>query len=253
MNNRGTYSDTFCRFYDLIYKEKNYEGESRYIKDRIDKFHPDIKRVLELGCGTGNYSEILSQYGWNITGIEKSPDMIVQFQKKKISNATIIPSDLLNFRSPDPFDLVLALFNVIGYLLEDDQIQQCFQNVFQNLKAGGLFMFDLWNTEGVLFHQFQKKVKEAENSRYTITRHSNSAPLGIENLVGVDFELFIQDKFTGEKYSARENHTIRHFSNREIKRFAESAGLVLAQEEEFYSGFALGPTTWNAAYILRKP
>lgn len=51
------FGDVYLRYYDLLYKDKDYKREADYVDALIKKYHPEpksIKNLLELGCGTGN-------------------------------------------------------------------------------------------------------------------------------------------------------------------------------------------------------
>ena len=49
--------DGYSRYYDLLYKDKNYKSESEYISSLIKTHSPNAKKVLELGSGTGIHAE----------------------------------------------------------------------------------------------------------------------------------------------------------------------------------------------------
>jgi len=253
MSNSGIYTNTFTHFYDLIYGDKDYAKESSFILHSINLFHPHIQDVLELGCGTGNYTQYFLNEPWNMYALDISPNMVEEFQSKGITGVELILEDLLKYQNPGKFDVILALFNVLGYLNSDLEVHKCFQNAFRNLKQNGLFYFDVWNKPGVHFHGFKTKVKKIENDDFIITRISESEFNENRNLVKVDFNLFVEERKTGHIHKSNETHWIRPFEKDEIDFWAKENGLQILSFEESYTGQPILENTWLATYILKKP
>ena len=52
----------YSKYYDLLYKDKNYQQEAEYVFDSLSSFYPPkphsckIHEILELGCGSGNHA-----------------------------------------------------------------------------------------------------------------------------------------------------------------------------------------------------
>ena len=67
--------NAYAKYYDLLYKNKDYNKEADYISRFIKKYKPDTKTILDLGCGTGRHDLHLSVKGFDITGVELSEDM----------------------------------------------------------------------------------------------------------------------------------------------------------------------------------
>ncbi len=48
------------KYYDLIYRFKDYKSESEKIKKIINNLHPSAKSVLDIGCATGEHLKYLA-------------------------------------------------------------------------------------------------------------------------------------------------------------------------------------------------
>ena len=46
-------------FYDAIYQNKAYKKEFEFIEDKLGNLCDSNGRILEIGCGTGNFTKIL--------------------------------------------------------------------------------------------------------------------------------------------------------------------------------------------------
>ena len=91
--------------------------------------------ILEAGCGTGNFTQVLHSYVGHITAADNSDEMLARTSEKLkgVSNVTVQNVDLkkpLPFES-DKFDAVLVIY-VIHHL---DAVQEDGTNTGENLKA----------------------------------------------------------------------------------------------------------------------
>jgi len=74
----SVFSD-YARYYDLLYRDKDYVAEAEYVAGLIHKFHSSTRNILELGSGTGIHASLLAEEGFTVPGIERSPEI-----KKKV-------------------------------------------------------------------------------------------------------------------------------------------------------------------------
>ncbi len=76
--------------------------------------------VLDLGCGTGRYCELLSNRGANVVGIDPSENMLLEARRKVEGNSQIdiLQGTIEQLEFPSRcFDLVVAAL-VLGHLQE---------------------------------------------------------------------------------------------------------------------------------------
>jgi len=52
------FGDIYSQYYDLLYQDKDYVGEVKYVDNLIAKFSEGkSKTILDMGCGTGKHAE----------------------------------------------------------------------------------------------------------------------------------------------------------------------------------------------------
>lgn len=84
MTTFGNYS----RYYNLLYKDKDYKGEAGFIYDLIQKYSPGAKSILDLGCGTGRHDLLLAEKGYAITGVDMSEEMLLIARSQQLNSST---------------------------------------------------------------------------------------------------------------------------------------------------------------------
>ena len=141
-------------FYDAIYKNKEYHKEAAYVVESVRKLDSTAKRMLELGCGTGNYSFIFRDHGFDVLGIDASEEMIslANLKKSSLGNQNI-DFEICNsedFHTNLEWDLAISLFFMLGYQVSDARLLKTFQTVRSSLRTGGIFAFDFWYGPSVI-------------------------------------------------------------------------------------------------------
>ena len=108
----------YARYYDLLYRDKDYAAAAEYVAVLIRKFHPAARSILELGSGTGIHASLLAKKGFKVHGIERSPEMLARSQALAENRAagdgrlTFTTGDIRDVRLNKRFDAVIALFQV---------------------------------------------------------------------------------------------------------------------------------------------
>ncbi|MGV3631158.1 MAG: class I SAM-dependent DNA methyltransferase [Bacteroidota bacterium] len=245
----------YSRYYDLLYRDKPYREEADYVLGTLQNIDPEIKTILELGCGSGAHARFFSGKGFAVTGIDRSAEMIREANEKMIPGFEALQGNITDFQLEKKFDCAVSLFHVISYLVENDELLSCFRSVNRHLEAGGLFLFDCWFTPGVYNLKPEKRTKHFENEELKVERASESFLDLEKNTVAVHFEVQITDKRnweTQKQETLHETHLMRHFSIPEIGLLASLAGFRVLKTEEFLSGKAPGLESWAICFVLQK-
>ncbi len=100
-------------------------------------------RALEFAIGTGRIGLPLSDRGVPVAGIELSPDMAAQLERKPGAAAVHVTiGDMTSTRVGGAFLLVYLVYNTIGNLLSQEEQVECFRNAAAHLERGGCFVIE---------------------------------------------------------------------------------------------------------------
>jgi SAM-dependent methyltransferase len=103
--------------------------------------------VLELACGTGRILERLANAGFAATGIDLSPGMLAEAERKAQAGATpsrYIQADIRRFYPDERFALIFLAGNSVCHLLDIDSFDACMSCVRRHLADGGRFIVDVY-------------------------------------------------------------------------------------------------------------
>jgi ubiquinone/menaquinone biosynthesis C-methylase UbiE len=88
--------DLLANKYDKWYESAKGRIYDRLEKKAISRYLPpstEGKKLLEVGCGTGHWSQFFSEYGFEVTGVDVSERMVDIAKSKNISNASFQVAD----------------------------------------------------------------------------------------------------------------------------------------------------------------
>jgi SAM-dependent methyltransferase len=101
--------------------------------------------VVDLGCGSGIWARELSQAGYGVLGVDLSAAML-KIARRRVSEARFQRASFLEADLP-PCGAVTGIGEVFNYLFDTANRQETlvrfFGRVFQALRPGGLFLFDV--------------------------------------------------------------------------------------------------------------
>lgn len=137
---------------------KTVESPHRFLAYRdfdtwIANLKQPIKKVLDFGCGTGVSSKFLQTKNLDVTGIDISPQMIIQAKSSYPDITFHTVSDLQD--SDDIYDLVFSSF-VLFELSSKEKIISYLKQVNEQLPVGGYFIAI---TGSEFLHQKERKWK----------------------------------------------------------------------------------------------
>lgn len=93
--------------------------------------------ILDLGCGTGELTELIHQSGAEVIGMDMSPDMIEAAQSK-YPHLEFVISDASSFLFDSTFDAIFS--NATLHWILD--YRNCIDSMYGNLKFGGRLVLE---------------------------------------------------------------------------------------------------------------
>lgn len=135
--------NTLAEFYDLLTDNVDYKVRSDYISGFFSKYGKSSGKLLDLACGTGTLSKLLSDKGYEVTGIDLSDEMLSLADNKCAGKVKFLKGDISNFSLDEKFDFCLCSLDSINHLNDYDDVKSCFSSVYQCLNSGGIFVFDV--------------------------------------------------------------------------------------------------------------
>ena len=133
------WSEDFCE------ERKNKNIIRKYIECFVDGGTVKPK-VLDLGCGVGYDSKILTELGAKVVGVDLS-EKSIEIAKHNVSNAKFFAGDITDDLSKlGKFDGVLCLATIMHIGIEN--LKKTFENIANILHEGGLLLLSAYDGVG---------------------------------------------------------------------------------------------------------
>lgn len=210
--------------YDQLTYDVHYEAWADYIQRQFQKWGLPGNTVLDLACGTGSLTRELAQRGYEMIGVDLSPEMLAEAAEKNRDIQGIQPIFLC--QSMDRLDLYgtidacVCCLDSINYVTNAKQLQRAFERVHLFLMPGGLFLFDVNTPEKLEGLDGQVFLDETEDT-YCVWRAEYSRR---SRICSYFMDLFRLDGETGQWVRGEELHRERAYTRQELTDYLQRAG-----------------------------
>ena len=183
--------------------------------------------LLDVACGEGSFAVAMAQQGFRVTGVDQSQRMIdLAWARAREANATVnfIVEDMRNLSFKNDFDLVTCLFDSMNYLLTIKDLQEAIRCVFEALKPGGFYIFDMNSIYGLAVDWMREKTYIQNEADDFIEIHRQE--FDYENLVAtMEITIFKQDGDLWERID--EVHRERGYPIADVQFLMDEAGFEI--------------------------
>lgn len=148
------YEGFFADFYDQYV---NHDADFSIHMDLIKSYG---NNVLELACGSGRVLLPLLKKGVAVDGLDISSDMLEIIKKKSKDfdkNPRLFCCDMINFVSEKKYDVIILAQASLSLLDSQEKRIELFNNVYKNLRPGGIFVFNYEVIDGKSVVDKEKK------------------------------------------------------------------------------------------------
>lgn len=220
----GEVYGSFAAVYDLFMDNIPYGEWAGYICGLLREQGIADGLLLELGCGTGSITQLLSEAGYDMIGVDMSAEMLQAAVEKRDESGQDILYLLQDMREFELYGTVRAVVCVcdsLNYIVEPEDLFQVFRLVNNYLDPGGVFIFDL-NT----VYKYEEILGDrtiAEDREEASFIWENSYDPG-ERLNVYALAVFLREE-DGRYTKHEETHLQRAYALEEVEKLLERAGM----------------------------
>ena len=240
---------SFASVYDLFMDNVPYEEWCAFLCKMLAQHGITDGPVLDLGCGTGKMTRLMSEQGYDMTGIDNAAEML-QIAAMEPGEVPILYllQDMQDLELDGCVRAVYSVCDCVNYVLDEEELQQAFSRVHEYLEEDGVFIFDV-NTS----YKYTKLL--AENT-FAESRDEGSFIWDNyydeeERINEYDLTLFIPE---GDELYRRytETHYQRNYETATLLKLLKNAGFTDMCVYDDYTDAPLCETCERAVFVAKK-
>ena len=244
---------SFARVYDTFMDNIPYEEWCEYLTGLMREYGVMDGLVLDLGCGTGNMTELLAKAGYDMIGADNAEEMLeIAMEKRDKSGHDILYllQDMREFELYGTVRAVISVCDSVNYITEPEELQEVFRLVNNYLDPKGVFIFD-FNTEYKYREILGNQViaEDRDECSFIWENYYNHTSMINE----YELTLFVREDEEEALYRKyQESHFQKAYTLREIRGLIEKAGLKFVAAYDAYTKKAPMHTSERITVIARE-
>lgn len=125
--------------YDAIQSEWDYDRDVDFVRSQVDRHDASGRRLLEIGCGTGEHARRFERAGFDVTGVDPFEGMLDRARSK--CGADFRRDALPDLDVDGPYDVVVAIRGVINHL-QPEELEPAIESLEGVIETDGVIVFD---------------------------------------------------------------------------------------------------------------
>ena len=251
----------FAEVYDIFMDNIPYDQWAKYVIELLENngINAQIENpsIIDLGCGTGTFTKILSDAGFEMIGIDNSEEMLMIASSKiyeesqesddseEYQNSGSIVytlQDMRDFAVPSEVAAIVSVCDSMNYIIEEDELSEVFRCVKKALEENGIFIFDMKTQHFYRDILGENTIAEnRENAAFIWDNYYYEE----ESINEYEMVIFVEEK-SGLFRKFEETHIQRGYSIEEVKISLAVSGLEIVN---IYDAFTQNPPTDNSERI----
>lgn len=230
-----------ARYYDkFTHKDCDYERWSQYLYDVAATHH--AHEAVDVACGTGKMTHLLTRRGLKLIGIDQSVDMLAEARAKCKTN--FVQQDMRKLQLAHQVDMAICVNDGVNYLTTSE-LEQFFSRVGASVKTGAPFVFDV-SSEYKLTQVIGNNVFYLDEDNETLLWSNSLKGSSVE----MNLTLFVEDG--SGRYERFDERHIQHIHTQtDIERALASAGFDVVEVSADY-GMPLFETSQRITFYSVK-
>lgn len=216
---------SFASVYDTFMDNIPYEEWAEYLIELLKEYHVEDGLVLDLGCGTGNMTELLATAGYDMIGIDNAEEMLeIAIEKRSASGQDILYllQDMREFELYGTVKAIVSICDSINYITEEEDLVEVFRLANNYLDPQGVFIFDfntVYKYSEILGNQTIAEDREECSFIWDNYYYEE------EQMNEYELSLFIREPGSDLYRKYQETHFQKAYDLETIKRLVEQSGL----------------------------
>lgn len=242
----------FSEFYDALTANVSYDTVAQVLSSLLTRYGKSRGLLLDLACGTGSVSVRLAKKGYEVIGVDLSPEMLSEAQNKAYSagqNILFLCQDMTKLDLYGTVDAAVCTLDGLCHLPDEESVFAALQKVSLFMNPGGVFLFDV---NSVYKHR-------AVLGNNTFVYDTDDVYCVWQNTllsdgvtVQMDLDFFEPTSDEGDYVRQSERFTERAYPRETLENLLKKAGFTVLDVFDGYSEKPAHDTSERLLFAVRK-
>lgn len=242
----------FSEFYDALTANVSYDTVSQVLSSLLTRYGKSRGLLLDLACGTGSVSVRLAKKGYEVIGVDLSPEMLSEAQNKAYSagqNILFLCQDMTALDLYGTVDAAVCTLDGLCHLSNEESFFAALRKVSLFMNPGGVFLFDV---NSVYKHRavLGNNTFVYDTDDVYCVWQNTLLPDGVTVQMDLDFFEPVSDK--GDYVRQSERFTERAYPKETLEAMLKKAGFTVLDVFDGYSGKPVHDTSERLLFVVRK-
>jgi SAM-dependent methyltransferase len=223
----NSFSGLHAGYYDLVYADKPYAEEARFLVRHLEAaLGRPPRTLLDLACGTGRHAVEFAAMGIEVTGVDLNEELLAH-ARERAPEIEFVAQDMCELDLGDArFDAVTCLFDSIGYPQSGERVIAALAGAGRHLADGGVLAVEFLHAPAMLLHAAPLRVGRWDTADGGELLRVSQTRLDVpRQLMEVEYDL-VELRSDGTYGRWREQQSNRFFSVEEMTVLMGAAGLA---------------------------
>jgi len=217
----STLANIYHQMYQHIF---DYDKEFGFYDSILKR--SNCQKILEVGCGSGMLARRFINNGYDYHGVDLFNEML-EIARSEVKSDRFTQGDMRDLSFNNQFDSVLITGRSLAYVIENKGVLDTFKGVYKSLKDNGLFVFDVFEANGIFdnFNDFEQTFDINDRKIKRVSKLKMNLATGWT----YDWHAKYIIEQNGETTEYDDITTLRAFTKDEISLFLKLTGLKIKE------------------------
>lgn len=242
----------FSEFYDALTANVSYDTVAQVLSSLLTRYGKGRGLLLDLACGTGSVSVRMAQKGYEVIGVDLSPEMLSEAQNKAYSagqNILFLCQDMTALDLYGTVDAAVCTLDGLCHLPDEESVSAALGKVSLFMNPGGVFLFDV---NSVYKHRavLGNNTFVYDTDDVYCVWQNTLLPDGVT--VQMDLDFFEPTSDEGDYVRQSERFTERAYPRETLEAMLKKAGFTVLDVFDGYSEKPAHDTSERLLFAVRK-
>jgi ubiquinone/menaquinone biosynthesis C-methylase UbiE len=219
------YAKVYHEMYQSIF---DYDAEFELYHKHLSKLK--CKKILEIGCGSGNLAKRFLEKNYDYTGLDVSKQMI-ELAKDLIPHGKFIIADMRNLDLDEKYEAIIVTGRTFTHMTTNHDVMFALDSIHRTLQKDGWLLFDNFDAYEI-FTGFKEEMKHKSkyNNRNYVRKSKTS--FSFEHGFTWKWKAHYTIEENGKEETFEDEMLLRAFTKDELSLFLKLNGFSIVEMQK---------------------